>query len=53
MKPLLVHQAEVERHDGSCKVDDGRLLNCIQWLNPTRLSFHVEAGLPVASRDAL
>jgi hypothetical protein len=53
MKLFLTHQPEVEGYGEGCKVDDGRLVNSIQWLNPTRLSFRVEAILPVASRDAL
>jgi hypothetical protein len=53
MKLFSTHQAEVEGYDEGWKVDDGRLVNSIQWLNPTRLSFRVEATLPVASRDAL
>ena len=53
VKPSLTHQAEVEGYDEGCKVDDGRLANSIQWLNPARLSFRVEVVLPVASRDAL
>jgi hypothetical protein len=55
MKPFHFYRAGIEKkHDEVCRVDDGRLLDSVQWLENARLVIRIQVWvLPVASRDAI